>query len=153
MVKLRFVVDIMLGKLAKWLRVMGYDVHYQPFYQEGALEALMGGGRILLTRHHYRAQLPGHSILLHTNRVGEQLDELVEEVDLKPDPDLLFSRCIRCNTFLEDVSGEPALEAVPEYVFYHHQGQIRFCPTCGRHYWPGSHRQRMKRQLREWGFL
>lgn len=153
MVSLKFVVDIMLGKLTKWLRVMGYDARYQSFYKDGALEAFMARGRILLTRHHQRARLPGHGILLHTHRVGEQLAELTERVHLKPDPALLFSRCIRCNTPLEDASRETALEMVPEYVFYHHPGQIRFCPACERYYWPGSHRVRMADQLRGWGFL
>ncbi|MDZ7699584.1 MAG: Mut7-C RNAse domain-containing protein [Deltaproteobacteria bacterium] len=146
-------VDIMLGKLAKWLRVMGHDARYRSFYKDGTLEVFMTRGRILLTRHHQRARLPGHSILLHKNRVDEQLAELSETVDLKSDPDLLFSRCIRCNTLLEDAPGETALEAVPEYIFYHHPGQIRFCPTCERYYWPGSHRMRMADQLRAWGFM
>lgn len=148
---MKFVVDIMLGKLAKWLRVMGYDTVYQPAYPRGALQGFMAEGRILLTRHHQRAQLPGESVLLYKNRVGEQLGELGEKIDLAPNRADLFSRCIRCNTLLRDAPEARALEAVPEYIFHNCPGRIRFCPTCHRHYWPGSHRMRMETQLREWG--
>ena len=47
----RFVADSMLGRLAKWLRIMGYDTHYQPFYKEGIMGTLMAEGRTLLSRH------------------------------------------------------------------------------------------------------
>ncbi|MFP3912764.1 MAG: Mut7-C RNAse domain-containing protein [Desulfobacteraceae bacterium] len=150
---MNFVADIMLGKLAKWLRVMGYDTIYQSLYGAGDLERFMNRGRILLTRHRERAKLPGQSILLHKNRVGEQLAELRRQVDLPPDPALRFSRCLRCNTLLREAPDAAAREAVPEYVYYQNPGKIRFCPTCERHYWPGSHRIRMEAQLREWGLI
>lgn len=152
-VKVKFVADTMLGKLAKWLRVMGYDTVYQSFYGPGALEDFMKAGRILLTRHHLRAELPGQSLLLHQNRVGEQLAELRRQVDLSPDPALRFTRCLRCNTPLVDAPQAMAQEEVPEYIYYQNPGKIRFCPTCRRHYWPGSHRAGMEKQLQKWGLV
>jgi len=149
----QFVADAMLGKLAKWLRVLGYDTYYQPGYTPEILASLVGEGRVLLTRHRKRAEQSGHmGVLIHSNHVGEQLSELARALNLKPDPSAWFSRCLVCNVPLSASSEADAREKVPDYIFHQNVNQIRFCPTCGRHYWPGSHRSRMEAQLKRWGF-
>jgi len=148
----RFVADSMVGKLAKWLRVLGYDTHYQPHYSPEAIDAFVRDGRILLTRHKKRAEKLGSgAVLICGNQVNEQLMKLKGELHLEPARSTWFSRCLICNAILRQAREGVAGEKIPEYVFYQNMTNIRFCPSCGRHFWPGSHRTRMEAQLKEWG--
>jgi len=142
----------MLGRLAKWLRVLGYDTHYQSHYLEGQLVGLMSQHRRLVTRDRARCSRYYEAVFIHWDHVGEQLNELHSLLDLNPDPSKWFTRCVRCNTLLETAHEEEAMERVPEYVFYENRGRIKICRSCGRYFWPGSHRNRMMRQLNAWGF-
>lgn len=148
---MRFVADAMLGRLAKWLRVLGYDTHYQSHYSEGQLGELVRKGRRLLTRDNRLCKRYREAVFLSGDHVDEQLSQLYASVDLHPDPSKWFSRCVRCNTLLQTASEPEVREMVPEYVFYENRGQIRICPSCKRCFWPGSHRMRMMNQLRTWG--
>jgi len=148
---LKFVVDSMLGKLAKWLRIMGIDTHYQSYYMEDAIARLIGEGRCLLSKHKPTVELYMNSVLISSDRVGEQLVEMKEKTHLPFDRAEWFSRCLICNVPLEDANMEEARDEVPEYVFHNVTG-IRYCPTCNRYFWPGSHRKRMVQQLQDWGF-
>lgn len=150
---MRFVADSMLGKLAKWLRVLGYDTLYQPYYGHGVIDQLLKEDRRLLSRREETSNQYSNSILLHADIAGEQLAELKDMVNLAPDRSNWFSRCLICNALLRKAQPDEARENVPEYVFYQNMAGIRSCPSCGRYYWPGSHRARMIRQLREWGFV
>ena len=150
--KLKFVADSMLGKLAKWLRVLGYDTHYQSYYGSGVIDQLVRDGRRLLTRHRERAGQYDNAVLLHGNNVGEQLTELRKRVHLATDRANWFARCLICNTPLETTREDEARSNVPEYVFYRYIKKIKFCPSCGRYFWAGTHRKRMTRQLEAWGF-
>ncbi len=144
----------MLGRLAKWLRVLGYDTHYQSAYPEGSWKTLLcAEGRRLLTRS--RAALKTHpgAVFIRSDHVGAQLRQLVDEHWIRPDPSRAFRRCPACNTLLEPVDAESARDCVPEYVFYRHAPDIRRCPACDRHFWHGSHRGRMQEQLSAWGLL
>jgi len=147
---MKFVVDSMLGRLATWLRILGYDTYYQSRYPKGELADLMRQDRRLVTRDRKRRRLSPEVIFLHSDQVGEQLKELFEQLDLDPDQSKWFARCLRCNTVLEAADSEEAMERVPEYVFYESRGKIRVCRGCGRYFWPGSHRERMLKQLNAW---
>ena len=149
---MKFLADSMLGKLAKWLRVLGYDTLYQRYYGPGVIDGLLSEGRCLLSRHKAKIEAYGNGVLLHANHVGEQMAELKGVLHLAPDKSKWFSRCLICNVLLKEVRAEEVRENVPEYVFYQNVPGIRFCTSCGRYYWPGSHRTRMLRQLEEWGF-
>ncbi len=150
--EIRFVADSMLGKLAKWLRILGYDIQYQSCYQPGVIDQLVKEGRRLLSRHKEMSYRHSDAVLLHGSLVGEQLNELKEKGLLTHDQAKWFSRCLICNVLIEEVKTDKARENVPEYVFYQNMGVIKFCPSCGRHYWPGTHRKRMLGQLEEWNF-
>ncbi|MBW1910464.1 MAG: hypothetical protein JRJ11_13150 [Deltaproteobacteria bacterium] len=149
----KFVADSMLGKLAKWLRVLGYDTHYQRHYSPGVMDELVKGSRLLLSRRRETVHQYTGALLLHGNAVGEQIAELKERLHLVPHRSRWFSRCLICNILLGDMQIDMAQENVPEYVFYQNISGIKYCPSCGRHYWPGSHRVRMERQLEKWGFV
>lgn len=149
---MKFVVDSMLGRLATWLRVLGYDTHYQSSYRDGEMADLMCQDRHLVTRDRARCQRSRNVIFLDSDQVGEQLRGLFSRLELQSDRSLWFSRCLRCNAVLETAVEEEAMEKVPEYVFYQSRGKIRVCRSCGRYFWPGSHRNRMLKQLTVWGF-
>ena len=148
----KFVADAMLGTLAKWLRIMGYDTFYQPLYKPGQVQSLVHEGRILLTRN-TRSELDrGAAVFIHSDHVGEQLGQLKKEGCVTGDRTRWFTRCMLCNETLREAPTETARENVPEHVFFEHPKGIQFCPSCGRFFWPGSHRQRMVSQLQRWGF-
>ncbi|MFH1630225.1 MAG: Mut7-C RNAse domain-containing protein [Pseudomonadota bacterium] len=151
--EVRFVADSMVGKLAKWLRVLGYDTYYQPCYPPDVIDMLLREGRILLTRHRKRAERLGNlAVLVRGNHVSEQLTGLTRELHIEPARSAWFSRCLVCNTLLMDAREGDVRERIPEYVFYQNVTRIRVCPSCGRHFWPGSHSVRMETQLKKWGF-
>jgi len=147
-----FVVDTMLGTLAKYLRIMGYDAAYQRHYSEQRMRELVGEGRVLLTRSRERAARYENSILVDRDLVKDQLAVLDRHVRLTRDHAGYFSRCIRCNSPLEKADEEVARERVPDYVFTTQRDRIQFCPACGRCYWPGTHRHRMAAILRDLGY-
>ena len=148
----KFVADAMLGKLAKWLRIMGYDTLYQSRYEPGRIQTLVREGRILLMRNTRSGLDREVTIFILSDHVGEQLRQLKKEGCLAPDRARWFTRCMLCNEILREPPAEAARENVPEYVFFEHPKGIHWCPSCGRFFWPGSHRQRMVAQLQTWGF-
>ena len=148
----KFVADCMLGRLAKWLRALGSDTHYQRYYGPGDIENLVKEGRHFLSRHSGKTEQYTHAVFIHANSVRGQIAELKNRARLAPVRSTWFSRCLVCNVLLTEAQKDSARENVPEYVFYENMAGIRLCPLCGRYYWPGSHRKRMIRQLEEWGF-
>ncbi len=148
----KFVADSMLGRLAKWLRILGYDTVYRGTYGPGMLEQLITGGRLFLSSRKGMEKVYSNTILIDAVCVGDQLAELKKKVNLAADSSEWFSRCLICNTLLRDAATDDALNNVPEYIFHNNLSEIRVCPLCVKYYWQGSHRKRMVRQLEEWGF-
>src|SRR5436305_1230809 len=81
---------------------------------------------------------------------AEQLRQVLTELGLRPDPDRLLGRCLRCNVPLTPLEAETARARVPPWVA-RTQETFRACPECGRVYWRGTHVQRMLSRLREMG--
>jgi len=147
----RFVAEPMLGKLAKWLRLLGYDVLYQRSYREKELTRLLAQGRRLLSRRlESQARHPG-VVLLRSDRVGEQLKELQNLWGLRIGESRFFTRCLLCNVPLTQADPAAAKSTLPEHVFHENASRILFCPECGRFFWPGTHKARMLKQLKDWG--
>jgi uncharacterized protein len=146
----RFLADAMLGGLAKWLRVMGCDTHYQSRCRADRLKEL-AGDRVLLSRNRKTtAHHPG-AVLIHSERISEQILQMKTSGLIPPSQEEWFTRCLICNVLLETAHGPESRADVPEYVLFEKPGAIRRCPSCGRSFWPGTHRERMMMQLREWG--
>ena len=145
----RFAADSMLGRLAKALRMLGYDVTYDPFVEDQALiRQARTEDRVLLTRDTgmlRRRDLPRH-VFVQSDHVAEQLAQVARELGLKLDAHAAFSRCIVCNSALEDASFESVRDRVPPYV-YATQREFARCPGCGRIYWRGTHVERMQRTI------
>ncbi len=150
--EVRFIADSMLGRLAKWLRIMGYDTHYQSFYKKGLIEMLVHGGGMLLSRHRATIKQYPNAVLILSDHVKDQLHEMKNGGSLTPDRSKWFTRCLICNVPLKEAEAEGARMNIPEYAFHKYTSEIRSCPSCGRYFWPGSHRGRIIRQLEEWGF-
>jgi uncharacterized protein with PIN domain len=143
---MKFVADAMLGTLAKWLRILGYDTHFDPELDDHQLVRLARGqDRVLLTRDRELVRRRGLCVLLVSS---EQLDAQIDQVlaDLELEPDRSFSRCPVCNTLLAEIDCETARSRVPAYVARTHK-TFKSCPTCQRIYWRGSHWQRIDDQL------
>ncbi len=147
-----FVADSMLGKLARYLRIMGYDTFYQSSYPDQRLSELVMEGRVLLTRNHATARLYSNSIFIDSDLVKDQLEVVDSTLKLTRDHGNWFSRCLICNSHLSKAEGEVARENVPDFVFLKYPERILFCPSCKRFYWPGTHRERMLERLKDWGF-
>ena len=150
---MRFVADIMLGRLARWLRVLGFDTRYQPFDPVHDIGQMARDRRIPLTRQRKLIPLLKGAVFIRYNGVGEQLTQLKKVLPLETCHANWFSRCLLCNVLLMDAPEESARDNIPEYVFYENMKSIRFCPSCGRHFWPGSHKIGMEKQLNRWGFV
>ncbi len=140
----RFVADAMLGRLAKWLRMMGYDVTF--FHDADDLALLRHAraeGRLLLTRDRDLARRAGRlGIMINNQRLEAQLQEMAERGLI--DGPLEETRCPVCNARLVPISRERAREHVPPYV-YQTQEEFYQCPECKRIYWAGTHWQNITR--------
>jgi uncharacterized protein with PIN domain len=146
---LRFLADAMLGRLAKWLRILGYDALYDPSWDDAHLVRLARAEeRILLTRDLELARRKGVRVLwVESETLELQLDQLHEElrvIALAP-----WTRCPVCNSSLMAVLRDEAWGQVPPYVFAT-QAEFRLCPQCDRFYWPGTHRQHMQALVARW---
>ncbi len=144
----QFVADRMLGKLAKWLRVLGYDVIYLKQAGDREILAKLREGRILVTKDR-RAEawrMQGKVFVVSANDHEEQLREVVQGLNLPRIDNSLFSRCLKCNVLLETVSREEVYEQVPEYI-WQTLHLFRRCEGCGQVYWAGSHSKRMRQKL------
>ena len=138
----------MLGRLARWLRVLGYDTIYDTsLHDEALVELANHEERLLLTRdrHLLRERRPRRAVEITSDVPLEQLAAVVDHIGL-PTPDELFRRCLVCNTPLDDVAPADAIALLPPAARVL-PGPVRRCPQCGRAYWPGSHVRRMIRSL------
>ena len=140
----RFVVDIMLGRLARWLRAMGYDTLYPRQAEDRhLLQLACAEERILVTRDRMLARLAEpRSCLIHADLVDDQVLEAVARLALSPAGGDWLSRCLECNARLEPGPRESLRGLVPEHVLATHT-VFRRCPGCARVYWAGSHADRM----------
>lgn len=143
-----FLADAALGRLAKWLRLLGYDVEYARAASPVQLvERAHREGRILLTRNRAlcrRRQLPAH-YFVDADDFRLQLRAVIAACGLAP-PANFLARCARCNAPLERLDREAACAAVPPYVCAT-QTDFARCPGCGRIYWPATHVARMRAEL------
>jgi uncharacterized protein with PIN domain len=146
---MRFAADRMLGKLAKWLRILGYDTLYSNTLSNDRFLALADEDRILLSRDTRLVGkvAPDRLIFVEANDPKMQIRGLIRQLGLKPQPDEFFSRCAVCNGLLEPVEPEDVVGKVPDYIWTSHN-EFSECKTCERIYWPGSHLARSRREIR-----
>ena len=142
----KFVLDTHLGRLAAYLRLLGFDALYRNDYDDQVLaEISHKEKRICLTRDRglLKRNLITHGYCLRSTDSRQQVKEILRRFDLfriaKP-----FQRCVRCNGMLENVKKEEIVDQLlPQTRRYYNE--FKYCTECGQIYWEGSHFQRMNR--------
>ena len=143
----------MLGKLAKWLRILGFDTIYLSQIDVKHLFALgEKEGRIVLTRATKigKRKGPVRVLLVEKNDPKMQLKEVIGKLNLTIGDADLCKRCLRCNQILKAIAKEKAEGEVPEYIFRTHK-EFSFCPQCQKIFWPGTHHGNMVREIKGFG--
>jgi len=148
---MKFIADRMLGKLAKQLRMLGYDtVYYRGENAHSLIEVARGEGRVILTRStQFTPERPGDRIVrIMEDKPSLQLRELIQRKIISLHEEPPFSRCLPCNALLAGIPREEAEGKVPDFIFYQQKDFLR-CPQCSRIYWQGSHQDHMKKKIEE----
>lgn len=144
----RFFADSMLGKLARWMRTLGFDVEYEKDIDDAVLVGrAVREGRIILTRDTLlikRRRIKGRYIFIESDSIGEQLRQVCAIYGIGLEH--FLTRCLRCNSLLEEAIKSAIEGKVPPYV-YNTQERFTRCPRCGRIYWAGTHREKMLRDV------
>lgn len=152
---LKFIVDNNVGKLAKWLRIMGYDAQFFNGSNDSRMVAIaLAEERVILTRDTQimkrRVVTSGRlkAILIQSDEPERQMHQVIDSLhlDCRSKP---FTICLGCNQPLSEKSKQEVKDLVPPYVFQT-QNQYMECPSCHRIYWRGTHWQRMTEKLRKW---
>ncbi|MCH9035795.1 MAG: Mut7-C RNAse domain-containing protein [Chloroflexi bacterium] len=148
----RFIADVNVGRLARWLRALGYDtLFFKEIDDDDLVRIGLAEGRVVLTRdsrlmeRRVAALGPLKAILIRSEEVQLQLKQVVESLglDCRRRP---FSLCLECNQGLESVPRSEVRTQVPPYVF-ETQASFHRCPSCRKVYWQGTHWRRMSEEL------
>jgi len=151
---IKFIVDNNVGKLVKWLRIMGYDtLFFGGSSDSGMIAIALNEDRVILTRDTQimkrRVVTSGQlkAILITSDEPELQMRQVIDTLNLdcqyRP-----FSLCLECNQPLVERSKEQVKDLVPPYVFQT-QSQYVECPACHRIYWKGTHWQAMTKKLKK----
>jgi hypothetical protein len=138
---LKFMADSMLGRLARWLRILGYDVVYEHSISDDDLIArALRENRIILTMDRELADRKSakNVLLLKSYDYKEQLKHVITHYKIDCESHI-FSRCLLCNERLDSIEKEKIKDKVPPYVYASHD-EFDICPQCRRIYWSGTHR-------------
>lgn len=141
---MKFIADVMLGRLAKRMRLLGLDVLYDRTLDDNEIiRRALEQNRVILTRDTALAKRPlaMNHVFINGNSVQEQLHQLLEFLPLEQSL-LPLTRCSLCNEPLEEISRNEARDLVPAHVYETCASFLR-CAKCGRIYWTGTHVRRM----------
>jgi hypothetical protein len=144
----KFVVDVMLGKLAKWLRIMGFDAAYgNRAADRELLQTARRERRVLLTRDRrlFQSAKNVRGLLIESEDWRRQLAQVLDAFGLR-DKARPMTRCLACNLRLKRLSRKNARNLVAPFVF-ERASAFSICPRCGRVYWPGTHFGDMDKRL------
>ena len=140
----KFIADVHLGKLARYLRMMGFDVFYKNDFDDNEIVNLsLSEKRAILTRDRgilKRSEVT-HGYWIRSTKVKEQVIEVIKRFDLK---NIIkeFSRCIDCNSLLIKIDKDKILNKLPPKVAQSKEEFYR-CQSCNKNYWKGTHHQHM----------
>lgn len=149
---MKFLADCMLGKLAKWLRMLGYDTLYLPDADDDELVRIaVREDRILLTRDSRlsdRRMVRNRCVFVGWGSTSEQLRQVIDTLALEVSEDLLFTRCAVCNSQIVPVAKAQVKSRVPPYV-YRTQANYGYCPVCDKVYWRGTHVEHVLKAIKD----
>jgi uncharacterized protein with PIN domain len=142
----KFVADVHLGRLAKYLRMCGFDTYFDTDLSDNQIIGIsLKERRIILTRDRelLKNKLVTHGYWIRSMKPEKQLKEVLQKFDLKSKLNP-FVRCLECNGMIEDVNKKDIKERLLQKTkdFY---TEFRRCKICGNIYWEGSHYERMKK--------
>jgi hypothetical protein len=146
---MKFVADCMLGRLAKWLKILGFDVlFFSKAEDKDLVELSRREGRILLTRDSgliEKSARRKNRLFVASDDWEDQVVQVLDEYGLwnevRPN-----SRCIDCNRTLKPIARERARNLVTPYILEHAES-FALCPACGRVFWQGTHFGDMERKI------
>lgn len=146
---MKFIADGMVGGLARWLRLIGYDTLY--FNTSRKIELIRESEkqrRIILTKdRRLKEEYPEIVYYVKGENTFQQFKEVVKEFNLEIKEENLFTICSICNKKLERVEKEKIKDRVPEYV-YQTKEEFSICPECKRIYWEGDHCKYIREKLK-----
>jgi len=150
---LKFVTDGMLGKLTRWLRMLGHDVVYTGSMDDKELiQKVKKEQRILLTSDlelYQQATARGaEAFLVEGKAEAEKLTNLAKRFGFKLEIDVKFSRCPKCNTRIKPVSKTDVITKIPKTTSAYYN-EFWECPECQQVYWRGAHWKRIEKTLIE----
>jgi len=142
----RFIADAMLGRLARWLRLLGFDTLYEPHITDAMLiKRALAEDRLILTRDTSLSKKNIKCLLISSDDVFEQLREVIIALVLKEQD---TPRCANCNGQVINIQKQDVEGLVPDYVYLNYNNFMR-CVDCGRLYWEGTQYMDVKKRLRE----
>lgn len=134
---MKFVADGMLGTLAKWLRVFGFDTVYVKDSDDRTItELALTEQRIILSKDRSLCSGNDASIMIESVDLDSQILQVL--VIHRPDSAKLMTRCLECNSELQFAAKPEAMGNVPQDVWCRHSEFMK-CPQCRKYYWHGSH--------------
>ncbi len=142
--KVKFIADVMLGRLAKRMRLLGFDVYYDRTLDDNEIIRLsLEQDRVILTRDTGLAARPlaSRNIFVKSDDVRKQLEQVLSAFPAN-EPAAPLTRCSECNAPLAVASKPDIRDSVPGYVYDKYNFFLK-CPSCGRVYWRGTHVSRM----------
>ena len=145
----QFLVTEECGRLARWIRLMGYDAAQMPATPVSALyRRAYNEGRVIVTRNR-RVGSSGvvRVVQLAAQGVAEQLRQVMRDAGFVVDPERMLTRCDQCNVEVQLAEKSQVSARVPPYVFEMQQ-RFRRCPSCQRIYWAGTHCARISEMLK-----
>jgi uncharacterized protein with PIN domain len=151
--RLKFLTDGMLGKLTRWLRMLGQDVEYSRSDDDKKLiEVAKKENRIILTRDlklYQQAITQGiEAALVEAPTEPEKLADLAKRFNFNLEIDITVSRCPKCNTQIRSVPKDMVIDRVPKTTLTYYN-EFWECPRCGQVYWRGAHWKRIEKTLKE----
>ncbi|OPY79921.1 MAG: hypothetical protein A4E65_01700 [Syntrophorhabdus sp. PtaU1.Bin153] len=138
---MKFICDAMLGKLAKYLRILGLDAEYTAGPAILDRYKLEPEPPYFLTKRLKGVTYP-KTVFIRSGKAKDQLLEVKEVIRRFINREKIMNRCIECNVELADIGKADIEQYVPEFVF-HHYSTFRICPHCRKVYWEGSHAAHM----------
>jgi uncharacterized protein with PIN domain len=146
----RFAAEKTLGRLTKWLRLLGFDTWYEFELSGKKFIETLENDRILLTRTRMiQKQFASRRLIfVESDHLVQQLKQIFDELDIQAAQTRPFSRCLQCNALIEKVEKAVIWGRVPDYIF-ETQDRFQKCPECDRIYWPGSHTRRSLEKIQQ----
>ena len=140
---LYFAADRTLGKLTKWMRILGFDTTFEIDASDELFYEHLPIDRIVLTRTGtIKKQFSDHRLVFVTsNYLDVQLKQVIAELGIRPADTRPFSRCIHCNIPIVDADPDDVCGFIPDYIYEIHD-EFHKCMQCNRIFWPGSHTKR-----------